>query len=248
LILFIVTSFWVTNVFAESYDKESNDQPIFTIAILSDLHNQQELISGDLESVHLRGTVVNAIEKIRKGENIDLLVLNGDYTSDASISEENWRKVRQLIHETSLKAFQENAENKPVLFINGNHEYEVGKSDWNETGSADYNAGDYYTFPMKSNLGELNKNECFYETTDDGKFSLLAAFHYVIDGFDFVCLNTGKYFYTNAWDYQYSIESVTWCKKKLEEIYEDDPDKTVFLWLICLLQTLRVSMLVGQRD
>lgn len=227
-ILFIVSSFLVRSLYADPFIENNDNQPIFTIAILSDLHNQEELISGDIENVRLRGVISNVIKKIKEKENVDLLVLNGDYTSDASIPEANWIKVRNLIHDVSLEAFQENTEKKPVLFINGNHEYEVGKEDWNENGSANYNAGDYYTFPMKTNVGELNENECFYEKTEDSKFNLLAAFHYVINGFDFVCLNTGKFFYTNAWDYQYSIESVTWCKNKLEEIYKDDPDKTVF--------------------
>ncbi|WP_455639709.1 metallophosphoesterase family protein [Parabacteroides sp.] len=227
LILFVVTYF-VTNLFAETTDNTGTGQPIFTVAILSDLHNQQELISGNVEDVRLRGTFLNTIAKIKDEENIDLLVLNGDYTSDASISEENWKRVRELIHDASLNAFQDNTKNKPVLFVNGNHDYEVGKDSWQGNGSANYNAGDYYTFPMKSNVDELNENDCFYEKSLDGKFDLLAAFHYVINGFDFICLNTGKFSYINSWDYQYSLESVTWCKNKLEEICKDDPDKTIF--------------------
>nr|WP_129734056.1 metallophosphoesterase [Parabacteroides goldsteinii] len=227
LILLLVT-FFVTNMLAESRENEGGNSPIFTVAIISDLHNQQELISGNVENVRLRGTVINTLEKIKSEENIDLLVMNGDYTSDASISEENWKKVRELMHTASLGAFQDNAKKKPVLYINGNHDYEVGKDVWQGEGSANFNAGDYYSFPMKTNVGELSKNDCFYEKTADGKYDLLAAFHYVINGFDFVCLNTGKFLYKSAIDYQYSIESVTWCKNKLEEICKDDPNKTIF--------------------
>ena len=228
LILLVITFLFVANLFAESTDNKSNDQPIFTVAILSDLHNQQDLISGSIENVRLRGTVINTIERIKKEENIDLLVMNGDYTSDASISESNWKRVRELMHEASLEAFQDDTKNKPVLYINGNHDYEVGKDVWQGEGSANYNAGDFYTFPMKTNVGELDEKDRFYEKTLDGKYDLLAAFHYVINGFDFVCLNTGKFLYQSAINYQYSIESVTWCKNKLEEICKDDPDKTIF--------------------
>lgn len=228
LILLVTTFLFVANLFAESTDNKSNDQPIFTVAILSDLHNQQDLISGSIENVRLRGTVINTIERIKKEENIDLLVMNGDYTSDASISESNWKRVRELMHEASLEAFQDDTKNKPVLYINGNHDYEVGKDVWQGEGSANYNAGDFYTFPMKTNVGELDEKDRFYEKTLDGKYDLLAAFHYVINGFDFVCLNTGKFLYQSAINYQYSIESVTWCKNKLEEICKDDPDKTIF--------------------
>lgn len=228
LLLVLITSLFLTSRATESAGHAESDRLVLTIAILSDLHNQQELISGGVENVRLRGTVTKTLEKIKKEENIDLLVLDGDYTSDVSIPQENWEKIRRLIYEASQKAFREDATNKPVLFINGNHEYEVGKDNWGGNGSATYNAGDYYTFPMKTNVGELNENECFYEKTTDGKFDLLAAFHYVINGFDFICLNTGKHLYTDAWNYQYSIESVTWCKNKLEEISKDDPDKTIF--------------------
>ena len=55
LILLVATFLFVTNLFAESTDNKGNDQPIFTVAILSDLHNQQDLISGSIENVRLRG-------------------------------------------------------------------------------------------------------------------------------------------------------------------------------------------------
>jgi hypothetical protein len=84
---------------------------------------------------------------------------------------------------------------------------------------------------MQSDIGELDENSVFYEEADNSnspKMQLLAAYHYVIDGFDFVVLNCGKYFFKSAWDYIYSEESINWVKNKLEEIYAGDPDKTVF--------------------
>ena len=112
--------------------------------------------------------------------------------------------------------------------MSGNHEYEV--ANWDNIPKS-YNAGDYYTYPMKEDIGELSENDAFYEDADNGelgKMSLLAAYHYVIIGFDFVVLNAGKHFFQGAWDYKYSEESVQWVAEKLAEIYAENPEKTVF--------------------
>lgn len=207
---------------------DKGDQPKLTLAILSDLHNQQSLISGSVESVALRGVVQNTLNTLKQRENIDVLVLNGDFTSDVSISQQNWERIRDLIHTAAQEVFPSQAKKKPVLYVNGNHEYEVAKPDWTGAGSANFNAGEFYQFPMKQHVGELQPEERFMERTLDDKFDLLAGYHYVINGFDFVCLNAGKYFYRNAWDYQYSIESVRWIEQRLATIFESDPEKTVF--------------------
>ncbi|MEG1685561.1 MAG: hypothetical protein RR319_06425, partial [Bacteroides sp.] len=54
------------------------DEPILRIGVMSDLHNQQTLISGDVSSVKLRGTVTTVLNAIKAQEKLDMLVLNGD--------------------------------------------------------------------------------------------------------------------------------------------------------------------------
>ena len=80
-------------------------------------------------------------------------------------------------------------------------------------------------------MGKLPDDDLFYEDTDNGSLgtqTLLAAYHYRLYGLDFIVLNCGKNFWKSAWDYTYSPESAKWVKKKLDEIYANDPDRTVF--------------------
>lgn len=219
-LLALMAMFVVNTVFAQ-------DKPILTFGCLSDLHSQQTLISGSVESVRLRGTVTQTLEAMKAEENLDLIVLGGDYLSDVTIPEENYLRMRELLIEATRNVFPEGAQT-PVIYINGNHEYEVANFD---ALPKPYNAGVYYDTPMKTDIGGLAEGDAYYELADNGSMEptrLLAAYHYVVKGFDFVVLNTGKRFFTSAWDYNYSQESVEWCEAKLEEIYAEDPNKTVF--------------------
>lgn len=205
------------------------DVPLLRFARFSDIHNQQSMIkpTGG-SSVWLRQSFLTSLEQIRQKEDVDLLLLGGDYTSDVTTSKANWLRVRELIHEATQAAFPADARRRPVIYVTGNHDYEVANFD---KLPKPYNAADFYTFPMSETVGKLGEDDCFYETADNGSGSpmkLLAAFHYVINGFDFVVLNCGRYFFESAWDYRYSDESVDWVDKKLDEICADDPNKTVF--------------------
>ncbi len=213
--------FVVNCVFAQE------EKPILTFGCLSDLHSQQTLISGSVESVRLRGTITTTLNAMKEQENLDLIVLGGDYLSDVTIPFENYLRTRELLVEATRGAFPEGAKT-PVIYVNGNHEYEVANFD---NVPKNYNAGDYYTTPMKTDIGTLADEDCFYEMADNGSsdpVKLLAAYHYVIKGFDFVVLNTGKHLFKGAWNYNYSQESVEWVERKLEEIYAEDANKTVF--------------------
>ena len=219
-LMVLTAMFAVSTVFAQ-------EKPILTFGCLSDLHSQQTLISGDVETVRLRGTITKTLNAMKAEENLDLIVLGGDYLSDVTIPFENYLRTRELLVEATRGAFPEDSKT-PVIYVNGNHEYEVANFDNVPKG---YNAGDYYTTPMKTDIGTLPDEDCFYEMADNGSSDpvrLLAAYHYVVKGFDFIVLNTGKYLFQGAWDYTYSQESVEWVESKLEEIYAEDANKTVF--------------------
>lgn len=225
-LVMLMTMFITHSVFAQE-TAQPEEKPILTFACLSDLHSQQTLISGSVESVRLRGTIQKTLDSIKHEENLDLIVLGGDYLSDVTISYQNYLRTRELLVEATRNTFPEGAKT-PVIYINGNHEYEVANFDNVPKG---YNAGDYYSVPMKTDIGALADEDCFYEMADNGSsdpVKLLVAYHYVIKGFDFVVLNTGKNFFKGAWNYTYSEESIEWIGKKLEEIYAENPNKTVF--------------------
>lgn len=178
-----------------------------TIGCLSDLHNELGLISGELSTVKLRGTFGNTIKRMHEEEDVDLICLGGDYTSDVTVSKENWERVKQLMRETSRSAFRDGRTQRPVIYVTGNHDYEVANFDKIPKG---FNAG-YYQDIMEEDIGPLTAHNAYYEEADNGsldKQKLLGAYHYQIKGFDFVMLNCGLYFFKNAWDYTYSLGSV----------------------------------------
>ncbi len=207
---------------------QSTEKPLLTIGCLSDLHSQQGLINGPLETVRLRGTILNTLNAMKEQEKIDMLILGGDYTSDCTIPEENWTRIKDLMHEATIATFPMGAKKFPVLYCTGNHDYEVANFD---KIPKPYNAARYYDFVMKNDVGELPASECFYEEApngDLGTMKLLAAYHYTINGIDFIVLNCGKHYFKSAWDYIYTDEAVQWVSDKLDELYAKDPEKTVF--------------------
>lgn len=210
--------------------ENNEDKPVMTIGCLSDLHNELGLISGELSTVRLRGTFGNTIKRMHEEEDVDLICLGGDYTSDVTVSKENWERVKQLMRETSRSAFRDGRTQRPVIYVTGNHDYEVANFDKIPKG---FNAG-YYQDIMEEDIGPLTAHNAYYEEADNdslGKQKLLGAYHYQIKGFDFVMLNCGLYFFKNAWDYTYSLGSVQWVANKLAELYASDPNKTVFFLL-----------------
>ena len=215
-------------VIANAQAINPNEKPLFTLACLSDIHTERGLIT-DINNLGLRGSFELTVKRISEEEEIDALIFGGDCTSDATIPLANWQKVRQNIAAKAREAFT--TDKTPVIYVTGNHDYEV--ANWDNIPKP-YNAADYYSYPMKQDIGELSPDDSFYEDADNGSsgtMSLLAAYHYVINGFDFVILNCGKYEFKSAWDYRYSLEAVQWVDKKLDEIYAEDPDKTVFFAL-----------------
>lgn len=208
-------------------------EPILTIGCLSDMHSELSLInpsSGNVSDVQLRGTITNTLSRMLSEEDLDLIVLGGDCTSDVTISEDKWQRVRELMKDAFRSAFRSDKTKRPVIYVTGNHDYEVANFD---NLPKPYNAADYLPI-MEEDIAALDPSEAFYEYADNGSLGtmrLLAAFHYVIDGFDFVMLNCGKYFFQSAWNYTYSQESVEWVDQKLDEIYSDNPNKTVFFVL-----------------
>lgn len=210
--------------------ENNEDKPVMTIGCLSDLHNELGLISGELSTVKLRGTFGNTIKRMHEEEDVDLICLGGDYTSDVTVSKENWERVKQLMRETSRSAFRDGRTQRPVIYVTGNHDYEVANFDKIPKG---FNAG-YYQDIMEEDIGPLTAHNAYYEEADNGslgKQKLLGAYHYQIKGFDFVMLNCGLYFFKSAWDYTYSLGSVQWVADKLAELYASDPNKTVFFLL-----------------
>ena len=206
------------------------DKPILTIGCISDFHCEKSLVqTSDPTKVQLRGSVPIIFQKMAQDEDVDIILVGGDCTSEAEVKQEVWQAVKELMQTTIRGAFKD-GKKTPVLYVAGNHEYELSEK---SNGKRKYNSADYYTYPMKQDVGELAEGEYTTETIDfsGGSQQVMSAYHYNVYGFDFVGLNCGKYSFDWSDDYQYPVASVEWVDKKLDEIYKDDPDKTVFFFL-----------------
>ena len=214
-------------------DGGETEKPLVTIACLSDVHAMNSMItpsSGSINDITVRSSFIQTLRQMKEQEDVDVIVLGGDCQSDKTIAEANAMQVRRVINNVTREVFDEDKP-KNVLWVTGNHDYEVANFD---DIPKPYCAGDFYRFPMKDDVGTLADTDLFYEDADNGSLgtqTLLAAYHYRLCGLDFIILNCGKNFWKSAWDYTYSPESAQWVKEKLDEIYADDPNRTVFFCL-----------------
>ena len=132
---------------AQTESGESVDEkPLLTIGCLSDLHNQQELISCAIDSIRVRGNVLNTLAKMKADEDLDIIIMGGDYTSDATIDKAHWERIRDLMRQATRGGFKDTRALKPVLYATGNHDYEVANVDGLPK---PYNAADYYPVLQK---------------------------------------------------------------------------------------------------
>lgn len=209
------------------------EKPLLTIGCVSDVHNMNNMItpsSGKTSDITVRSSLTEVLNRWHSEENVDVIIFGGDTESDKTIKEANSRMVHKRMIDTMHDFFPEGKQ-PCVLYVAGNHEYEVANFD---AIPKPYNAYDPFEEVLQQDLGPLTSENSFYEDADNGnlgKTRVLAAYHYNLYGLDFVVLNCGKHFFNYAWDYQYSEESVAWVKNKLDEIYAEDPDKTVFFCL-----------------
>lgn len=232
-IALLLTSFSVAAFIPAS---GSSEEPLMTIACLSDLHTQ----GTDLSNIRLRDSVVDTLNDLKNTENIDLLILGGDYTSDtSSLSQSNFNSLKSVLYDACIGAFADST-STPILAISGNHDYTAGKT-------SGYNSADLYTNFMDTATGTLSGDKdpaikdgetAYYADFTDGSYSMsdvLVAYYYKIDGFYFVALNTDQYCYikengenSDYTNYRISDDSVTWVANALNKIYTEEPDSTVF--------------------
>ncbi|MGI6263901.1 MAG: metallophosphoesterase [Acutalibacteraceae bacterium] len=189
------------------------ETPLLTIACLSDLHNQETLLTDT--PPHIRGTITQTLTKMAQEEDqVDVILIGGDVTSDSYVSRD---RVVSILEQ--VKA-QTDALTPNVLWVTGNHDYNAGE------GSEKYNSAPYYDLLMKDSVGALSDEDAYYETYQGEKY--LLAYHYRLGGFDFIGINTsheslaGGLQHTN---YVYTDGTFDWVEQKLAAI---GADKTVF--------------------
>lgn len=189
---------------------EPCDSPIYTIVATSDLHTDYGLQEV---SPFVRNGVVKTMDRIRKDEKANILLLGGDLTSHNATSYTWTKDIYSRAIDQIYTLGRSATESGRVLYATGNHDFAAGGSS--------YNSGDYVPV-MKKDIGDFV--EAYYQ--EGSPHSHVLGYHYVIDGLDFVIINTAYIGGDNHSNYIYDQKLIDWLDAKLSKI---DSDRTVFV-------------------
>ena len=197
-------------------------EKILTAFCYTDIHNQQSMLDYPAT---VRKSLVLASELAREefGE-ADLALVGGDNVSDyphwnksCALPKKNFLDLKAKMHACIASGVKDGK----VLYVAGNNDMILGDiaTDENEP----YNTTDFYDL-MDAAFGTLPDNEKTILTSKEKPGELYwGAFHYVVNGIDFIGINIDPNTAFNSHEGYYSDETLIWVKKKLDEV---DPDGT----------------------
>lgn len=205
-------------------------EPIFTLAVISDLHTDAG-IEGWEEPI--RGSVTLTTKAIYEQEDADVILLGGDLTSahmGSSWGSSDAEKIANFkaAQNAIIEAAESATDSHRVLYATGNHDFAIGLKTFN---SGDYiDAQERYLPELvdAKSIDDVEANAYFQKTMPSGTAAgveHVLAYHYNIDGLDFIVLNTPYIGADKHNDYNYDTDSLNWIKNKLDAIGKD---KTVF--------------------
>jgi len=193
----------------------------------TDIHNQQAMLDYPTT---LRKSLIQAKElAAEEFGTADIAIVGGDNISDYP----HWNKSCALPKKNFLDlkhklnaCLSECVKDGKVLYVAGNNDMILGDIGTEENDP--YNTTDFYDL-MDHAFGELPENEKIILTSKEKPGELYwGAFHYVVNGIDFIGINIDPDTAYNSHEGSYSDETLIWVKNKLNEI---DPDgkKCVFV-------------------
>ena len=168
----------------------------------------------------LRSSLVRAAElAVAEFGESDIAIVGGDNISDyphwersCALPKKNFLDIKQKLHACVCAT----AKGGKVLYVAGNNDMILG-----DIGTADnepYNTTDFYDL-MDSAFGELNSSECLVlRSLEKPGERYLGAFHYVVNGIDFIGVNIDPNTAFNSHEGYYSSETLVWIKNKMDEI------------------------------
>ncbi len=200
---------------------------ILTAFCFTDIHNQQSMLDYPTT---VRKSLVAANELATEEFGLaDVALVGGDNVSDypywnksCALPKKNFLDLKQKMH----LCISASVKDGKVLYVAGNNDMILGDIGTEE--NEPYNTTDFYDL-MDSAFGELPESERTVLVSKKKPGELYwGAFHYVINGIDFIGINIDPNTAFNSHEGYYSDETLVWVKEKLNEI---DPDgtKTVFV-------------------
>lgn len=193
----------------------------------TDIHNQQGML--DFPTT-LRKSVYQARDLATQEFGLaDIALVGGDNISDypaanrsCALPKKNFLDIKKKLHDCVSATVKDGK----VLYVTGNCDMILG--DLGTAENEPYNAADFYD-EMDAAFGALPENERIVAVSQDKPNErYLGAFHYVVNGVDFIGLNIDPNAAFNTHEGYYSDEAMLWVKNKLDEI---DPEgvKPIFI-------------------
>lgn len=195
---------------------------ILTGFCFTDIHNQQCMLDYPTT---LRSSLVKAKELAMEEFGLaDIALVGGDNISDypywnrsCALPKKNFLDIKKKLHECVAESVKDNR----VLYVAGNNDMILGDIGTEE--NKPYNTTDFYDL-MDSVFGELPEREKLILLSREKPDELYwGAFHYVVNGIDFIGINIDPNTAFNSHEGYYSDETLRWVKNKIDEI---DPDGT----------------------
>ncbi len=198
-----------------------------TAFCFTDIHNQQAMLDYPTT---LRASFVAACrlapEEFGKAD----LAINGgdnvsdypDWTKSCALPKKNFLDLKAKLNAAAAST----TKTGKVLYVSGNNDMILG--DIGTPDNEPYNTTDFYDL-MDESLGVLPDGEKLVaHSTEKPDERYLNAFHYAVNGFDFIGIDIDPDTAFNTHDGIYTDETLRWVKAKLDEI---DPDgvKPVFV-------------------
>ena len=190
---------------------------LLTAFCFTDIHNQQSMLDYPTT---VRASLVRA-KTLAEEEfgKADLALVGGDNVSDyphwnksCALPKKNFLDLKEKMH----ACIAESVKDGKVLYVAGNNDMILG--DIGTEDNAPYNTTDFYDL-MDDAFGPLSKEECLPLTsTEKPSERYLGAFHYAINGVDFIGINIDPNTAFNSHEGYYNNETLLWVKDKLREI------------------------------
>lgn len=210
----------------KAFDKTVKDKTL-TVFCFTDMHNQQAMLDYPTT---LRRSVIQAKElAVQEFGLADMSIVGGDNISDypywnrsCALPKKNFLDIKKKMDDCISSGVKDGK----VFYVAGNNDMILG-----DIGTAEnepYNTTDFYDI-MNEKFGEIPDSEKLILKSEQKPNELYwGAFHYVVNGIDFIGINIAPNTAFNSHEGYYSDETLIWVKNKLNEI-DIEGNKPIFV-------------------
>ena len=205
------------------------EKPLFTLAVLADPHIDAGIERWDPP---IRTSVTNTVKAMAVEEEVDLVAFPGDivsshlgsyWGSNGTQKKQTFDKVKAAL----MDAVHTATDTGRAVFVAGNHDLRVGMLDFNSSDYSDEMEPVLGELVAATSVDDVSANAFYQKDFPTGTASGLEhvlAYHYNVDGLDFIMLNPPFQMDENI--YYYDQEALQWVANKMADIGDD---QTVFL-------------------